>query len=375
MVQGIWRIKWDVDREDLWVRFDAAVAWEWFWTLCNRWGSTGGHRGGLESASAFESDRDGESVNVSEIGLVYLQALSAFVLWGIFPLYWKLLKHVDPLEIICHRILWSLATLVLCVSWFGQWKEVFSTVRNPKRLGLAAVAAVLISTNWLVFIWAVLNEAVVDTSLGYFMTPLFSMVLGLVIFHERLVGVQWIAVLLVCVGLILSAMTSDRLWVSVVLAASFSVYGVVKKETKLPAISGLGLETAILAPLAIGYLMYLMVLEPVRYSSPTLGLLALGGPITTLPLLLFASASKKVPLVIMGMFQYVGPTIQFLLGALLEGEVVDRWRMAGFSCVWVALGIFTLYEITRWRQQQLGRTSEAEHELLEDGKNILVEDA
>lgn len=375
MVQGIWRIKWDVDREDLWVRFDAAVAWEWFRTLCNRWGSTGGHRGGLESASAFESDRDGESVNVSEIGLVYLQALSAFVLWGIFPLYWKLLKHVDPLEIICHRILWSLATLVLCVSWFGQWKEVFSTVRNPKRLGLAAVAAVLISTNWLVFIWAVLNEAVVDTSLGYFMTPLFSMVLGLVIFHERLVGVQWIAVLLVCVGLILSAMTSDRLWVSVVLAASFSVYGVVKKETKLPAISGLGLETAILAPLAIGYLMYLMVLEPVRYSSPTLGLLALGGPITTLPLLLFASASKKVPLVIMGMFQYVGPTIQFLLGALLEGEVVDRWRMAGFSCVWVALGIFTLYEITRWRQQQLGRTSEAEHELLEDGKNILVEDA
>lgn len=306
--------------------------------------------------------------------MVYLQALSAFVLWGIFPLYWKLLKHVDPLEIICHRILWSLATLILCVSWFGQWKETLATVRNPKRLGLAAVAAVLISTNWLVFIWAVLNGAVVDTSLGYFMTPLFSMVLGVVIFHERLVGVQWLAVVLVSVGLVLSAMTSDRLWVSVLLAASFSVYGVVKKETKLAAISGLGLETAILAPLAMGYLVYLLVLEPVRYSFPTLGLLALGGPITTLPLLLFASASKKVPLVIMGMFQYVGPTIQFLLGALLEGEVINRWRMAGFSCVWLALGIFTMYEITRWRQQQRGRLREEDRNLLMDDENRRVED-
>jgi chloramphenicol-sensitive protein RarD len=283
--------------------------------------------------------------------LYYLQALAAFVLWGVLPLYWKLLKNiVEPPEIICHRVLWSLATLILCVTWFGQWSEIRQTLRQPRRLGMAAVAAILISANWLVFIWAVLNEAMVDSSLGYFMTPLFSMVLGMVIFRERLMGLQWIAVALVAIGLIISSATSERLWVSIALASSFSMYGVVKKETKLPAIAGLGLETAILAPLALGYLGFLFFRQKLHYSDSTLGLLALGGPVTTVPLLLFASASKKIPLVIMGMFQYAGPTIQFLLGVWVDGEPVNRWRLAGFVCVWVALLLFTIYEYRRWRR-------------------------
>jgi chloramphenicol-sensitive protein RarD len=281
--------------------------------------------------------------------LYYLQALAAFILWGIFPLYWKLLKHVeDPVEIIAHRILWSLATLILCVTWLGQWREIRETLANRKRIALAALAAVLISINWLVFIWAVLNKSVVDSSLGYFMNPLFSVILGVVLFHEKLDRWQWVAVGIAAVGLFLSALSSQRLWVSVTLAASFSAYGVVKKQTKLSAVSGLGMETAILAPIAVGYLTHALIDSNEIYTWNTAGLLALGGPITTIPLLLFASSSKHVPLAIMGMLQYVGPSIQFAIGAFLDREPVYLWRLSGFCCVWIALSLFSLNTLFRW---------------------------
>jgi chloramphenicol-sensitive protein RarD len=274
--------------------------------------------------------------------LYYLQALAAFVLWGIFPLYWRLLKHVsDPVEIIGHRIVWSLLTLVLCISLLAQWDEIRQTLANRKRLLLAAFAAVLISINWLVFIWAVLNQSVVDASLGYFMNPLFSVVLGVVIFREKLNLTQWLAVGIAAFGLILSSLESKRIWVSIILALSFALYGVVKKQTKLSAVAGLGLETAILAPVALVYLLKAWLDHSQSYTSETLGLLALGGPITTVPLLLFASASKRVPLVAMGMLQYIGPTIQFGIGAFLDHEPIDRWRLLGFQCVWIALAIFS----------------------------------
>lgn len=274
--------------------------------------------------------------------MYYLQALAAFVLWGIFPLYWRLLKHVsDPVEIIGHRIVWSLLTLVLCISFFSQWDEIRQTFANRKRLLLAALAAVLISINWLVFIWAVLNQSVVDASLGYFMNPLFSVVLGVLIFHERLNLPQWLAVGIAAIGLLLSSIESKRIWVSVALALSFALYGVVKKQTKLSAIAGLGLETAILAPVALVYLLQAWLYQTKSHSPETIGLLALGGPITTLPLLLFASASKRVPLVAMGMLQYIGPSIQFGIGAFMDHEPIDQWRLIGFQCVWIALAIFT----------------------------------
>ena len=274
--------------------------------------------------------------------LYYFQALAAFVLWGIFPLYWRLLKHVtDPVEIIGHRIIWSLLTLTLCISLLAQWSEIRQALANRKRLMLAALAAVLISINWLVFIWAVLNQAVVDASLGYFMNPLFSVVLGVVIFREKLNLPQWLAVAIATVGLVFSSIESRRIWVSVALATSFALYGLVKKQTKLSAVAGLGLETAILAPIALVYLANSWASVSQTYSIGTLGLLALGGPITTVPLLLFASASKQVPLVAMGMLQYIGPTIQFAIGAFLDQEPIDRWRLLGFQCVWIALAIFS----------------------------------
>lgn len=274
--------------------------------------------------------------------MYYLQALAAFVLWGIFPLYWRLLKHVkDPVEIIGHRILWSLLTLVLCISLLSQWDEIRQTLANRKRMALAALAAVLISINWLVFIWAVLNQAVVDSSLGYFMNPLFSVLLGVLFFHEKLNRIQWLAVLIAAVGLLFSALSSERLWVSLALACSFALYGVVKKQTKLSAVAGLGLETAILAPVAFGYLTHAWLDQSQSYTASTFGLLALGGPITTIPLLLFASSSKHIPLVAMGMLQYIGPSIQFAIGAFLDGEPIQTWRLIGFQCVWIALAIFS----------------------------------
>lgn len=274
--------------------------------------------------------------------MYYLQALAAFVLWGIFPLYWRLLKHVsDPVEIIGHRIVWSLLTLVLCVSLMSQWDEIRQTLANRKRLLLAALAAVLISINWLVFIWAVLNQSVVDASLGYFINPLFSVVLGVLFFREKLSFFQWLAVSIAAIGLLLSSLESKRIWVSIALALSFALYGVVKKQTKLSAVAGLGLETAILAPVALLYLFQACSKQTQSYSTETIGLLALGGPITTIPLLLFASASKRVPLVAMGMLQYIGPTIQFAIGAFMDHEPIDRRRLLGFLCVWIALAIFT----------------------------------
>lgn len=274
--------------------------------------------------------------------MYYLQALAAFVLWGIFPLYWRLLKHVsDPVEIIGHRIVWSLLTLVLCVSFMSQWDEIRQTLANRKRLLLAALAAVLISINWLVFIWAVLNQSVVDASLGYFINPLFSVVLGVLFFREKLSFFQWLAVSIAAIGLLLSSLESKRIWVSIALALSFALYGVVKKQTKLSAVAGLGLETAILAPVALLYLFQAWLKQTQSYSTETIGLLALGGPITTIPLLLFASASKRVPLVAMGMLQYIGPTIQFAIGAFMDHEPIDRRRLLGFLCVWIALAIFT----------------------------------
>lgn len=274
--------------------------------------------------------------------MYYLQALAAFVLWGIFPLYWRLLKHVsDPVEIIGHRIVWSLLTLVLCISFMSQWDEIRQTLANRKRLLLAALAAVLISINWLVFIWAVLNQSVVDASLGYFINPLFSVVLGVLFFREKLSFFQWLAVSIAAIGLLLSSLESKRIWVSIALALSFALYGVVKKQTKLSAVAGLGLETAILAPVALLYLFQAWLKQTQSYSTETIGLLALGGPITTIPLLLFASASKRVPLVAMGMLQYIGPTIQFAIGAFMDHEPIDRRRLLGFLCVWIALAIFT----------------------------------
>jgi chloramphenicol-sensitive protein RarD len=278
--------------------------------------------------------------------LNYAQALLAYILWGIFPLYWKLLPSVNSFEIICHRIVWSLLTLIICVHLANQWDHIRALTKDAKRLKLCLLAAALISCNWLIFIWSVQNGYVVETSLGYFINPMLNVILGVVFFHERLHRIQWLAISLAVLGVvIMTIQTGSFPWIALSLAMSFSFYSVVKKLTTLPAIAGLGMETAILAPFS---LLALTIFSYANFSTEprdglTWGLLALGGPITTLPLVLFAAAAKKVPMVAMGMLQYISPSIQFILAVTLFSEQVSTGRAIGFAFVWLALLLFSGY--------------------------------
>ncbi len=287
----------------------------------------------------------------------YLRALAAYVLWGIFPMYWKLLKNVDSMEVICHRIVWSLLTLIICISLVGQWSEVRAAVRDGRRMAMTALAAALISANWLVFIWAVGHDAVVQSSLGYFINPLLNVLLGVFLFGERLAKLQWLAVGVAAVGLgIMTASTGEVSWIAIVLATTFAVYAAVKKKTSLPAIGGMGLETAVLLPLALMYITWAQVDNHETKTAGTYMLLALGGPITTLPLVLFAAAAKSVPLVVMGLLQYIAPSLQFLIGIFVYHEPINLWQLIGFACVWAALGLLTIHamELTKkWNDKKM----------------------
>lgn len=285
----------------------------------------------------------------------YLQAVAAYVLWGIFPLYWKLLPRENSFEIICHRIVWSLLTLLICTTIVRQWKDVGIVLRDRKRLGLCCVAACLISINWFVFIWAVQQKYVIESSLGYFMNPMFNVVLGVIFFKERLHWVQWLAVAIAAGGLLVMTAGNDGFpWLAVTLAISFSLYAAVKKKTTLPAIAGLGMETAILMPVALSAILYFSNTTPqaANRSAMDWGLLVMGGPITTIPLVLFAAAAKKVPMAAMGMLQYIAPSLQFAFGFFLFQEAVSAQRLIGFAIVWLALMVFTGYLLASNRKQK-----------------------
>jgi chloramphenicol-sensitive protein RarD len=280
--------------------------------------------------------------------LNYFQAFLAYLFWGIFPLYWKLVPSVHAFEIVCHRIVWSLLTLVICIQLTKQWPSVRGVLRDSPRLGLCFLAASLISVNWLIFIWAVQNGYVVESSLGYFINPMLNVVLGVLLFQERLHRIQWLAVAIAFAGVaVMTVQTGEFPWIAVSLACTFSMYSAVKKKTTMPALSGLGMETGILAPLSmVALVMFASGQGTAEHRTVwTWVLLALGGPITTLPLVLFAAAAKKVPMVAMGMLQYISPSMQFLLGVMLFGEKVTTGRCVGFAFVWTALIIFSGYAI------------------------------
>ena len=286
----------------------------------------------------------------------YVQAFSAYALWGIFPLYWKLVANVPSVEVICHRIVWSLVVLAVLTTYVRQWPDVMGLLKDRKRLALCSFAAVLISIKWLAFIWAVQNGYVVEASLGYFINPLLTVLLAVVLFRERISVIQWIAIATAFVGVgVMTWATGVFPWIAFSLATSFACYAAVKKRTTMPAISGLGMETAILAPLSLALLGYFRVYssESVPLTPLTLGLLVFGGPITTLPLVLFASAAKSVPLVAMGMLQYVGPLIQFLLAFFWFGEDVSIGRLTGFVVVWLALALFVWGTILLEKEKRL----------------------
>jgi len=270
-------------------------------------------------------------------------AIGAYVAWGVFPIYWKLLHKVPALQLIAHRIAWSFILLAIIILFTRQWKSFHSTLtRRVYTIYLAA--AVLLSINWLTYVWAVNAGFIVETSLGYFINPLLSVLMGVIFLRERLRPWQWVPIGLAAAGVLYLTFAYGALpWIALTLAFSFGIYGLVKKTAPLGALYGLTLETGILFIPAVGFLVYLQTVRQGAFlnsNAVTDLLLAGAGLVTTLPLLMFASAAQRIPLSLVGVLQYIAPTLQFLIGVLVYKEPFDQSHLIGFGIVWLALIIF-----------------------------------
>jgi chloramphenicol-sensitive protein RarD len=271
-------------------------------------------------------------------------AVGAYVVWGMFPVYWRQLRHVPAIELICHRVVWSYLMLVLVILLRRQWASFRSAVLKPSIFMAYSAASLLIGINWLTYIWAVNAGFIVETSLGYFINPIISVVLGVVFLRERLRPFQWLPVGLAAAGVLFLTFVYGALpWIALTLAVTFAAYGLVKKTSPLGSLHGLTLETAILFPPSILYLLYvdrargsIVLGDGVAASLMLVGT----GVATAVPLLLFASAARRIPLTTIGLLQYIAPTIQFLIGVLLYNEPFTRSQLVGFGMVWTALVIF-----------------------------------
>jgi len=275
-------------------------------------------------------------------GILY--GIGAYGLWGLFPIYWKLLHSISALQLIGHRIGWSFLLLMVVIFVTKQWQDFRSVALTPKTLGIYAIAGILLSINWLIYVWAVNAGYIVETSLGYFINPLLSMLMGVIFLRERLRPAQWIPVALAAIGVSYLTYIYGRLpWIALALAFTFGIYGLVKKIAPLGSLYGLTLETGILFLPALIYLLFVESngTGAFLHTGLVAGLLMIGaGAVTTIPLLMFASAAQRIPLTMIGVLQYIAPTLQFLIGVLVYKEPFDRDHFIGFSIVWVALIVF-----------------------------------
>ena len=288
-------------------------------------------------------------------GLLY--AATAYAVWGLFPLYFKTVQDVPPLQVLMHRAVWSLAFLVIVLAVRRHWTWLGRALRDPKVLGGFAASALLLSINWFIYIWAVNQGRVVDASLGYFMTPLVNVLLGFMLLGERLRRPQWGAVALAAAGVAWLTWHSGGLpWIGLLLAASFGGYGLLRKTASLGALDGLALETLLMFPIAAGYLTWQSMAGVNAFGGASLStqlLLAAAGPITAIPLLMFAAGARRIPLSVLGLLQYITPSMQLLLGVLLYQEPFDSTRLLGFALIWSGLAVYSLESVWRaWMGKQ-----------------------
>lgn len=280
--------------------------------------------------------------------------IAAYAMWGFFPIYWKLLHDVPALQLLGHRIAWSFLLLLAYVLLTKKWNDFRSVAFDRKTLGIYAVAGVLLSLNWLIYVWGVNAGFIVETSLGYFINPLLSVLFGVIFLREKLRPMQWLPVIIAAIGVAYLTITYGRPpWIALSLAFTFGLYGLVKKLSPLGSVFGLTLETGIVFPAA---LIYLLVVQAngtggFLHDGLTVDLLLIGaGVVTTIPLLMFASAAKEIPLNMIGVLQYFAPTIQFLIGVFVYKEPFDTTRFIGFGIVWLALIIFWVENVSAHRR-------------------------
>ncbi len=271
-------------------------------------------------------------------------AFSAYALWGLFPLYFRMLRSVPAFEVLMHRVVWSVLVVLVVLAILRRWRWVAEVIRSPRVIGRYAISALLIGVNWFVYIWSVQNGHIVDASLGYFITPLFSVLLGRLVLGERPRPVQWTTIAIAATGVLwLGAQAGHMPWIGLALAVSFSGYGLAKKTAPLGALEGLTLETFLLLPFAVGSLLWLAAhgQNALATSEPLVQWLLIGsGPVTVVALLFFAAGARRIPLATLGLLQYVSPTLQLLIGVLVYGEAFGGSALFGYALIWSALLLY-----------------------------------
>jgi len=280
-------------------------------------------------------------------------AFTAYMLWGLFPLFWMLLEHVNSMEVLVSRVIWSFFFTVLFILLIGQrrqlltdWKQLLHNKADLLRL---FTASLIISINWFIYIWAVNNDKVLETSLGYYINPLITVVFGVLIFKERLMKSTIVALVIAALGVVVLTINYGTVpWISLLLAITFGVYGVLKKKIELDATRGLAIETLLILPIAIVTYIYLGRTAPIAFLQidwQTTVLLMIGGIFTAIPLILFAKGAQSVPLNIMGFIQYFSPTITFLLGVFYFKEKFTHVELIAFGCIWLAVLVFSVPKV------------------------------
>ena len=272
----------------------------------------------------------------------FLLGLAAYALWGVLPIYFKALAAVPAVDIVAHRILWSLPYLALLILLSRGWPKVRAALAQPRTIGILLLTALLIGGNWLLYVYAVTSDHILAASFGYYLNPLANVLLGRFVLHERLNRLQWTAVAVAAAGIsVLAAGALGQLWISLTLCVSFALYGLLRKVVKADAITGLGIETALLFPLAIGWLGwdYESGASVMGTSQMDAGLLLAAGIVSTTPLILFTAAARRLAYSTLGMLQFLAPTLQFLIG-VWYGEPLKTAHFIAFPAIWIALGLY-----------------------------------
>lgn len=287
----------------------------------------------------------------------YLYGAGAYLIWGVFPLYFRALEASGPFEIVAHRAMWSFVFATALIVVLRQWSKVRAALRVPRTAWTLAMAGLLITLNWTLYVWAVNSGHTLDAAMGYFINPLVSAFLAVVVLHEKLNPTQWVAFAFGGAAVVVLIVGYGSVpYFALGMAFSFALYGLVKKRVgaTVPALPGFAVETGAVLPIAVGFVVYLTITgqQTATISAGHFGLLALAGPVTALPLLLFAGAASRLPLAAIGMLQYMTPIMQFLIGWLLFSEPLPPERLAGFVLVWIALVIFTVDALRSARRTQ-----------------------